>query len=140
MYLLALLLAATQWAGPTDDAASRYWSYINGERLEFAITRTMLQAAPAWELDAANPPLAARRAIEAATRQLPTLVPNAPHWRLDSLHLKPIGDDKLRAWVYLVVFSETHPGVTWDGPVQMISLVVLMDGQTVTPSRQRWEH
>jgi len=102
----------------------------NSTRYEYHITDQDLQATPAWPAGQDNPPLSARRAIDIATKQLATLLPDGKDWRLYEVTLRPIQDH----WVYLVQFLEPLRG---NGGGQQLSsgfeVVVLMNGVAVMP-------
>jgi hypothetical protein len=102
----------------------------NSTRYEYHITDQDLQATPAWPAGEDNPPLSARTAIDIATKQLATLLPDGKDWRLYEVTLRPIAD----RWVYLVQFLEPLRG---NGGGQQLSsgfeVVVLMNGVAVMP-------
>ncbi len=100
-----------------------------GKKYEFRISEADLQRTPAWAPGQENPPLSARRAIDVATKELATLLPNGNDWRLYAVTLRPIEN----RWIYLVEFLEpARPGAQ-----QQVSsgfqVVVLMDGIAVMP-------
>jgi hypothetical protein len=102
----------------------------NGKKYEFHISEQELQGTPAWPDNQENPPLSARRAIDSASKQLATLLPNGKDWRLYEVTLRQIEN----RWVYLVTFLEPLRG---DGAGQQLSsgfqIVVLMNGTAVMP-------
>ena len=102
----------------------------NSTRYEYHITDQDLQATPAWPAGQDNPPLSARTAIDIATKQLATLLPDGKDWRLYEVTLRPIEE----RWVYLVQFLEPLRG---NGGGQQLSsgfeVVVLMNGVAVMP-------
>src|SRR6185369_5485976 len=61
-----------------------------GKKYEFHVSQDELQKTPAWPVNQENPPLAARRAIDVATKQLATLLPNGKDWRLHAVTLREI--------------------------------------------------
>ena len=101
-----------------------------GRKYESRIPDADLQKTPAWAPGQENPPLSPRRAMDAATRQLSTLLPNGKDWRLYAVTLRPIEN----RWIYLVEFLEPLRG---DAAGQQLSagfqIVVLMNGIAVTP-------
>src|SRR4051812_42974049 len=77
-----------------------------GKKYEFHIADQDLQTTPAWPATQENPPLSARRAIDIASKQLATLLPDGKDWRLYEVTLRQIEN----RWVYLVQFLEPLRG------------------------------
>jgi hypothetical protein len=102
-----------------------------GKKYDFRITEQDLKSAPTWPAAQENPPLSARRAIEAASKQLAILVPNGKDWRLSGVSLKPIDTH----WIYLVEFLEPLRAGASDQVSQAFQVVVLMNGVAVVPRR-----
>jgi hypothetical protein len=102
-----------------------------GKKYDFRVTEQDLKAAPAWPATQDNPPLSARRAIDAASKQLATLVPNGKDWRVSAVSLKPIDG----YWIYLVEFLEPLRAGAPDQVSQAFQVVVLMNGVAVVPRR-----
>jgi|SRR5579883_1303148 len=127
MFVQGLFLVATLL---TAQLETTFTVEYNGKKYEFHITDQDLQKGPAWPANQQNPPLSARRAIDAARNELATLLPNGKDWRLYEVTLRPIDDH----WVYLVQFLEPLKG---DGGGQQLSsgfqVVVLMNGTAVMP-------
>jgi hypothetical protein len=101
-----------------------------GKKYEFHIPAEDLQKTPAWPPGQENPPLSPRRAIEIASNQLGTLLPNGKDWRLFEVMLRPIDN----RWIYLVEFLEPLRGN--DAAQQTATgfqIVVLMNGVAVMP-------
>lgn len=123
----ALLLAAALLVAQLDTT---FTVEYGGKKYEFQISDQDLQKTPAWQPGQENPPLSARRAIEVATKQIATLLPNGKDWRLYAVTLRPIEG----RWVYLVDFLEPLRGT---GAGQQLSagfqVVVLMNGTAVAP-------
>lgn len=114
-----------------QDNTSSFSSYYKGNRYDFNITQAQLNGTPSWSALSANPPLAPRRAMALATAYLPKLVEEAGKWHQDEVALTKVGSgDK---WVYVVKFSGFHPPNVVDGPVPVMRLVVLMNGEVVVP-------
>jgi hypothetical protein len=100
-----------------------------GKKYDFHISQDELQKTPAWPAAQENPPLSARRAIDIATKQLATLLPNGKDWRLYEVTLRQIDN----RWVYLVEFLEPiRPGAERQLAAGF-QLVVLMNGTAVVP-------
>jgi len=121
-FFVAMALLAAQ-------ADTMFTVQYGGKTYEFRIADQDLQRTPAWQAGQENPPLSARRAIDIATKQLATLLPNGKDWRLYAVTLRPIEN----RWVYLVDFLEPLR----DGAGQQLSagfqVVVLMNGAAVAP-------
>jgi hypothetical protein len=126
--LLQSLLLVTALLGA--QAETTFTVEYAGKKYEFRIPDADLEKTPAWAPGQENPPLSARRAIDVATRQLSTLLPNGKNWRLHAVTLRAIDNH----WIYLVEFLEPLRG---DGGGQQVSagfqVVVLMNGAAVTP-------
>lgn len=120
---IVLLLTAAQ------IEATIYTVEYGGKKYEFHVTAKDLSATPQWPANQPNPPLAPRRAVEIASKQLASLLPNGKDWRLHQVALRPLDSH----WIYLVDFLEPiRPGVERQvaGGFQ---IVVLMNGVAVTP-------
>jgi len=100
-----------------------------GKKYEFHISDQDFQKTPAWAPGQENPPLSVRRAIDIATRQITTILPNGKDWRLYEVTLRPIEN----RWVYLVQFLEPLRGAADRQLSAGFQVVVLMSGQPVTP-------
>src|SRR5688572_20800619 len=99
-----------------------------GKKYEFHISDQDFQKTPAWVPGQENPPLSVRRAIDIATRQIATILPNGKDWRLYEVTLRPVEN----RWVYLVQFLEPLRGA--DSQLSAaFQVVVLMNGQPVAP-------
>ena len=99
-----------------------------GKKYEFHVSDQDFQKTPAWAPGQENPPLSVRRAIDIATRQIATILPNGKDWRLYEVTLRPVEN----RWVYLVQFLEPLRGA--DRQLSAgFQVVVLMNGQAVTP-------
>jgi hypothetical protein len=111
------------------SAAGDYFPFaIRRQELRIPHSEQDLKQAPAWQPGQENPPLSARRAIDAAAKYLATLLPNGKDWRLYQVTLKPVES----YWYYVVEFLEPLP----NGGGQTISsagfhVVVLMNGAPV---------
>jgi hypothetical protein len=128
MIASGLLLAAALFAAQVETT---FTVEYGGKKYLYRVTDTELLKTPAWPAGQENPPLSARRAIEAARTRLAGLLPNGKDWRLYAVTLRPIDD----RWIYLVDFLEPLRG---DGGGQQLSagfqVVVLMNGVAVSPS------
>jgi hypothetical protein len=121
-----------------------FFNQVGDERWESRVTDEMLARTPAWIDDAPSPPLPVRLAIGHATEQLRLMVsdPNqsalrqvtldASLWRLKSISLQPVGDQG--RWIYIVEYSGPAPPRQIDGPVPLLRIVVLMNGEVVAPT------
>jgi hypothetical protein len=121
-------LAAALFAPQSETAFTVEYA---GKKYEFRIPDQDLQKTPAWPAGQENPPLSARRAIDSASRQLATLLPNGKDWRLNAVIMRQIEG----RWFYLVEFLEPLRG-DGAGGRQVSSgfqVVVLMNGVAVAP-------
>jgi hypothetical protein len=103
-----------------------------GKKYEYRITEQDLKRAPAWLPGQENPPLPARRAIDAASKQLATLLPNGKDWRLSQVTLKPVEN----YWYYVVEFLEPVSAGAGRQLSSGFQVIVLMNGVTVMPRVQ----
>jgi hypothetical protein len=125
---MALLLQAS--ATDTESDPATFYSYLQGERWSFAVTREALRYAPSWRPAIEDaPPLPPGQALAVARERLSEWLRDGARWRLMRILLQPVGDD----WVYVVEFGAPRPGI-----VTSLSVVVLMDGSSVTPQRTPW--
>jgi len=105
-----------------------------GKKYEYRVTDADLQKTPAWAPGQENPPLPVRRAIDAATKQLAMLLPNARDWQLAGVTLRPLENH----WVYVVDFQEPPKPAGGDRQVSSgFQVVVLMSGIAMVPSVSR---
>ena len=122
LFLVTALLAA--------QLETTFTVEYGGKKYEFRISGEDLQKTPAWQPNQENPPLSPRLAIDIASKQLATLLPNGKDWRLFEITLRPIDN----RWIYLIQFLEPLRG---NGAAQQTStgfqIVVLMNGVTVMP-------
>jgi len=123
------LTAAAVVAGPTIRSRAPEQACVT------TITQKMLDDSPAWEAKDENPPLSARKAIEAANAVVVKLVePDTKSWkrRLEGLFLCE-GDPQ--KWYWRVQYLwDPPPGTAMDGQAPHMTIVVLMDGTVVQPS------
>lgn len=128
MFLQSLCIAAMLFAA---QAETTFTVEYGGKKYEFRIPDQDLQKAPAWAPNQDNPPLSARRAIDAAKNEIAMLLPDGKDWRLYEVTLRQIDNNH---WVYLVQFLEPLRG---NGNGQQLSsgfqVVVLMNGAAVMP-------
>jgi len=127
MHRAILLLALLCGLGITANAqgnAAVFYGYHNDRQFVFTITPELLDSSPDWEEGQDNPPLPARRALEAAATYLPQLVPNAEEWHSMEIRLVPVN----KKWVYVVGFSEQKERLS-----SKFVIVVLMNGRVVDP-------
>jgi hypothetical protein len=130
---LVLFLSVSSFAPVHAGAQQRtyegHWdSYVNGTRYESVVTTQDLIPTPRWEESQPAPPLTARAALVAARECLQGLELPIRQWDLDSICLRPAGDEGF--WYYQVVFAEHRdkPGL-----VRTFTITVLMNGVAVVP-------
>jgi hypothetical protein len=130
MLLQTVILAAVLLAGQAAQGGTTFTVEYAGKTYQFRISDEDLQKTPVWQPGQENPPLSARRAINLATQQITSLLPNGKNWRVYAVTLRPIED----RWIYLVDFLEPLRN---DGVAQQLSAgfqtVILMNGIAVTP-------
>ena len=103
MLLAGLFLVTTLLAAQVETSFTVEYA---GKKYEFRISDEDLQKTPVWASGQENPPLSPRRAVDVATRQLASLLPNGKDWRLYAVTLRPIEN----RWIYLVEFLEPLRG------------------------------
>jgi hypothetical protein len=130
--LLLLMVLSLQ---VSDEVAASVSSYLQGERWDFRITRDALQNSPTWPAEEATPPLPEREAIAIASDQLRELFSDWRLWSLRMVSLRPIGSEA--RWIYVISFAEPPP-TRVGGLHSTLELVVLMNGQTISPVRTPW--
>ena len=130
MMLLLLFVAVCQTPAPR---VAQFSSYVRGERWDFDVTRTDLDSAPVWKDTDSAPPLPPRDAIAAAKKRLTELVPDSEQWRVNQVALRPLSG----GWLYVVEY-EPPPPTPLGGLTTPVSLVVLLDGRAITPTKTPW--
>jgi hypothetical protein len=107
------------------------WSYAFAKKYTVTIIDEALKKSPAWENDAENPPLSAKKAIKLANEIKDSLVKDSKDfkWKLRSASLEPAGEDK---WYWLINYEAQFQGFS-SGIPNHLRLVVLMDGTVVKP-------
>jgi len=122
---------------PITTAQGGIASYAFDKVYIVDITREALDKSPAWENDADNPPVAARKAIQLADAMKNLLVKDtADHkWKLSFASLMPAGGNK---WYWQIGYEAEFQGGAATGIPHHLYLAVLMDGTVVGPEvRQR---
>jgi hypothetical protein len=133
--MVATLILAILFQTSSTDNVAGFSSYVRSERWDFAIARATLSQTPVWDEADASPPLPVRRAMSIAAKQLAGLVPDADRWRFEAVSLRQIGG--AGHWVYIVDYNEPPPSSV-GGLTSRLSLVVLMDGTPIVPTRKPW--
>jgi len=127
--LIVLVLCAFSCAACAQFAV--FSSYRDNVRYDFRITREQLNQSPKWMVDEPNPPLSPRRAQAVGTTYIHKLFTDSSEWRVFSVELVPLANDK---WVYLIAFAVPRV-TTLMGCADCLSttfkVVVLMDGTKV---------
>jgi hypothetical protein len=108
-----------------------FWSYAFAKQYKVTISEEALKKSPAWQSDAENPPLSARKAIKLANEMKDSLVQDSKgyKWELQSASLEPADDDK---WYWLINYEAHKPGLSNRRP-DNLRVAVLMDGTVVKP-------
>jgi len=130
---LVFSLAVFLCGGP-PLLAQTHESYGIGKRYIVTISEEALRKSPAWDADAENPPLSARKALKLADEKKAKLVQDSKSrkWELQAIALMPGGDDK---WYWLVHY-EARPRVGGTGINPFLRLAVLMNGTVIDPKVQ----
>ena len=134
--LYALLSALGMcWHCPPLKADWGFPSDLGRVRYESVVTSRMLDAAPTWKPENANPPVAARAAIRAADDMIRNAIAVDSELRLvlKEVSLTHLEDDK---WVWIVHYEgRTTNGGGSTGIQPFVELVVLMDGKAIKPKQ-----
>ena len=131
--LLCLLLALAFPSGgrePVPDVAASFASYWEGKQYVFSITRAQLGRTPDWKETDLNPPLAMRRAMNAASEEMKLLFNDWPKWELLEIRLHHLRN---RKWLYLVAYLPPMPTEGIKGHLPKFEVVILLDGTAVKP-------
>jgi hypothetical protein len=133
LFAVLLTLSSRGIAAQTTDYI---YSHTEDDELYAAIRNETLANSPAWEGNAENPPISAKRAIQLASAIKESLVRDTEdwEWRLESAALKTHGDK----WYWLIRYqahSKTGAAATRSDP--HLVLPVLMDGSAIKPRSRR---
>src|SRR2546428_13452096 len=82
LFLVTAILAA--------QVETTFTVKYGGKKYEFRIPDQDLQKTPAWPASQENPPLSANRAIDIASKELATLLPNGKDWRMAFISFCPL--------------------------------------------------
>jgi hypothetical protein len=121
--LVALPVGAQQ---PSYEA--QWESYVDGARYRSSLQTQDIAATPRWDDSQPTPPLAARAAIGVARECLGNLDLSIRTWDVDSIVLRPAGDEG--HWYYQIVFAEQRET---PGTVRTFTIFVLMNGVAAVP-------
>jgi hypothetical protein len=107
-------------------------SRVFGQKFAVRVPEKAIQDAPKWTQELDNPPLSARKAIEAATTVRKELVRDTDEheWKFDSMKLMRYEHD---LWYWELSFIAEPRGIHTGRP-PLLRLVVLMDGLCVKPA------
>ncbi len=131
-FVLAVLAAVTLITPAfAQDTAASYRSEHAGKRYDFTVTHAQVQATPDWPEDADYPPLSPRKALARARADLVTFLPDAGKWMHPKITLTAVGAP--HKWMYIVQFEGPLPPGVIDGPVDLMRVLVLMDGTAIRP-------
>lgn len=124
--------------GP-NGAAGAFYSYVDGMKYTFVVSRQDAADSPRWDDPEENPPLAPRAAIRSAKALMSSLRSDGSAWQVQAVHLNPILLPGV--WIYLVEFHDAPPAAPGagivGGPAKSMRIVVLMNGSAVIPTVER---
>jgi len=128
--ILAILFAQVEVLA-SDQAAMSYCSYAFKKQYICKITGSHLAKSPKWSDDAENPPLAAKKAIDLATKMKDSLVKDGKQykWELDSLELR---QTPFSRWLWVAKYQARFQGMSTGIPHEL-DIVVMMDGTVIKP-------
>ena len=129
--VVSFLWCAGYVLGAGEVASMSPSGKADGRQFHFKVTDTDVLSAPAWAMNAPNPPLSARRAQEIARKQLDKFVREPSKWYFHELSLIDFGDHI--HWLYVVRFERDYPAdiaVTFG---DYFEIPVLMSGAIFQP-------
>ena len=117
------------------------FTYHFGKRAALTLDHHKIRAAPKWDLQSANPPVSAKRAIELANSVKARLLKDDDDWfwQLESASLRPLdpanpdNEQNNNCWYWLITY-EAFPTGGSTGPPPQLEVAVLMDGTLVSPT------
>ena len=130
-FLLLVLPFACVIGGEVVISGLSPMGKADGKAFFFSVSDTVVKATPVWLRDAPCPPLAPRRAIEIATKQLHELVKEPAKWYFHSISLVDFGDHI--HWVYVADFYREDPANPTEFNIGSFEIPVLMSGATLKP-------
>jgi len=129
VFVFALVLAFASNALGDRLHGESFDSYVDHKHLVAEVSLDQLAKASAWQPDAENPPLSARRAIQVARKQMESLVADRAVWPLQNIQLLDMGDHI--HWLYIVEFERQFPMTVAVYGDFSLRVPVLMDGVAV---------
>jgi hypothetical protein len=123
----------TTTAMADDTGFVDYISHAYGKRYEVTVPNALLEKTPKWDGADENPPLSAKKALEAANKMKDSLVSDTKgiKWVLESLALAPSAGAR---WYWTATYrAACAPGYGASGPPITLTLVILMNGTAIQP-------
>lgn len=139
LMLCFCVVITAQKSDVIEGYSSQYWSYVDGKKYNFKVTKELLEKTPSWKENDENPPLSVKKAISAATEQLSKFI-KIENWDFQKATLEKT--NVTGKWLYLIEFSEDQMKANppkksgiyeYIGGVKTFRIVVLMDGSTIEP-------
>lgn len=115
----------------TETATRKSGGSINGETYRYKFTQDDFAETPSWNAENGEPPLAFERAAQIARINLPRFVTGAEKFKIQRIHLNPVGDDK---WMYNILFI-CRAAECRGLPTRQFAVIVKMDGTILEPKR-----
>lgn len=130
-----ILLTSCFSGGVKRQYCSLHYSYFDGKQYEFRITEEDVYAAPSWDPHkAANPPLSASKALDAAERFIAEFpVDEGTLWDFEELALTKVCDQH---WAWRAEFRYVA-GIVSTGPGITMQCWVLMNGKVIQPHSRK---
>jgi hypothetical protein len=132
MRYVGAAVAIFVWSRMTLCGGQSFASYAEGKQFLVEVEDEALLKTPEWSVSAANPPLSARRAINAASEARKTLVSDREGSKWEVLQVELVPDTDVDRWFW-VVTAERRAGDNKVGDLSTLRLAVLMDGTVVKP-------
>ena len=124
------MLAMTVSAQTTIDPPARRTT-LRFPRFEYKYTDKDFESTPAWNPEQSDPPLAIGGALEAARANLGRFVEKSAVWKVRSITLDTIGNDR---WYYRVSFACSGSECR-NLETRMFMMIVKMDGTIIEPKK-----
>jgi hypothetical protein len=108
-----------------------------GKEYVIRLTKERMERAPKWTETSDNPPVSARKALQAAERLADRLIGGRPGFKRsleEGIRLKPTR----YGWVWIVYFTWGPTDAMSTGIPHNLAVVILMDGTAVEPEIRDW--
>ena len=136
--MFSVLLLAVLLQTPSNQPHFSTYMHLNGECWVLRVTASDLATVPVWRESDDAPPLPPRAAIAASRVVLRELVKDGDEWELERISLRQIGlgsDVSIYEVKFLSPLPPLPPNTVGSVGRSPLSLIVLMDGRAITPTK-----